>query len=540
MTRAINLRVPQPKLRPLPARAQGGDIVDPKGAKGNETGTTVRGGHRRDRHLHGRPDGRERDVCGGGQRLIDIHRPLNTVTTLASTVPANGDVNPYGVAVVPRTIGDLDKGNVLVSNFNDRRTPRHGHDDRRNHPDRSVSQFAQIDANLRGACPGGIGLTTALIVLRSGWVIVGSLPPGGRAATAYRRLGPDRAEQSWQGRETFTGDGINGPWDMTAFDGGTAESVRDQCAEWDGGGGRQHGERGTVVRINHRLGTTAEDAVTRDWLRFPGERTDAALVIGPTGVGLGANGTLYVADTLNNRIAAIPNAVLRLSDDGAGKTVSAGGALNGELGLAVAPGGDILTVNGGDGNLVEVTPGGAQVVTKNIDPGGAGAGDLFGLAVKPGADAVLLRQRRHQYAQPSPLAHGRIHQKGAVERKRHNPVPAGRLGNDRRPESGLPEPSRSRLRAHRVETFSTGRERYRNETNKTVRGRAGRGRHDGGLAGRTGLGAGVAGAAGFPAFVGPLHHVPRWPRRCRPTATSTPTAWPSSRAAPATCARATS
>ena len=54
----------------------------------------------------------------------------------------------------------------------------------------------------------------------------------------------------------------------------------------------------------------------------------------------------------------------------------------------MAPGGDILTVNSGDGNLVETTPGGAQVVVKNIDVGGAGAGDLFGLAVKPDADAV--------------------------------------------------------------------------------------------------------------------------------------------------------
>src|SRR5512140_3286340 len=44
--------------------------------------------------------------------------PLNTVTTLASTVPANGDVNPYGVAVVPRSTGRLHQGNVLVSNFN--------------------------------------------------------------------------------------------------------------------------------------------------------------------------------------------------------------------------------------------------------------------------------------------------------------------------------------------------------------------------------------------------------------------------------------
>ena len=55
---------------------------------------------------------------------------------------------------------------------------------------------------------------------------------------------------------------------------------------------------------------------------FP-ERTDpAALVIGPTGVGLGPNGVLYVADTLRNRIAGIPDAVFRVGSAGAGFTVS--------------------------------------------------------------------------------------------------------------------------------------------------------------------------------------------------------------------------
>src|SRR5712675_2341686 len=46
--------------------------------------------------------------------------PLHHVTTLASTVPANGDVNPYGVAVVPRGTGHLGRGNILVSNFNNK------------------------------------------------------------------------------------------------------------------------------------------------------------------------------------------------------------------------------------------------------------------------------------------------------------------------------------------------------------------------------------------------------------------------------------
>jgi hypothetical protein len=73
-----------------------------------------------------------------------------------------------------------------------------------------------------------------------------------------------------------------------------------------------------------------------------------------------------------HRIAAIPHALSRHHSDGTGNTVSAGGFLNGPLGLAIAPRGDILTVNSGDGNLVETTPGGVQVAHQTITPGGAG------------------------------------------------------------------------------------------------------------------------------------------------------------------------
>ena len=46
--------------------------------------------------------------------------PLHRTSVLASTVPGNGDVNPYGVAVIPRSTGDEFQGNVLVSNFNNK------------------------------------------------------------------------------------------------------------------------------------------------------------------------------------------------------------------------------------------------------------------------------------------------------------------------------------------------------------------------------------------------------------------------------------
>ena len=63
------------------------------------------------------------------------------------------------------------------------------------------------------------------------------------------------------------------------------------------------------------------------------------------------------------------------------------------LGLAIAPNGDILTTNGGDGNLVETTPDGQQVAVKMLDtspapPGPNGNGTLFGLAVVPDGSGV--------------------------------------------------------------------------------------------------------------------------------------------------------
>jgi hypothetical protein len=146
---------------------------------------------------------------------------FKTITTVASTVPKNGDVNPYGVAVVTRSKDRLHRGDVLVSNFNDKaNTQGTGTTIVEVAPNRSVRVFAQINAaHLPGACPGGIGLTTALAILGNDWVVVGSLPTNaGNPATA--KAGCLLVLNS-DGRvvETFHGRGINGPWDMTAVGG---------------------------------------------------------------------------------------------------------------------------------------------------------------------------------------------------------------------------------------------------------------------------------------------------------------------------------
>ena len=217
------------------------------------------------------------------------------ISVVASTVPANGDVNPYGIVRVPRSSGSLVKGNILISNFNNSSNLQGtGTTIVQIAPDGTTSLFAQIDANnLPGPCPGGVGLTTALAVLRSGWVIVGSLPTtDGTSATAQAGclLVLDNMGNV---AETFYGSLINGPWDMTALDSGSSATlfVTNVLNGTVAGGGKVvHG--GTVVRLTLSVSSKTApflQSMTVIGSGFP-ERTDpAALVIGPTGLGLDAS-----------------------------------------------------------------------------------------------------------------------------------------------------------------------------------------------------------------------------------------------------------
>ncbi|MGA9890177.1 MAG: hypothetical protein WBQ31_21930, partial [Candidatus Acidiferrales bacterium] len=107
-----------------------------------------------------------------------ILKNLHKIRTITSTVPSNGDVNPYGIVRVPRTTGRLTAGDILISNFNGSGNLQGtGITIVEIAPSGGLTVFAQINAaTLPGSCPGGVGLTTALTVLRTGWVIVGSLP----------------------------------------------------------------------------------------------------------------------------------------------------------------------------------------------------------------------------------------------------------------------------------------------------------------------------------------------------------------------------
>ena len=322
-----------------------------------------------------------------------------TITTVASTIPSNGDLNPYGVARVPTTTGSLTRGNILVSNFNNSKNLQGtGTTIVQISPSGSATLFAQIDAtSLPGPCPGGVGLSTALVALRTGWVIVGSVPTTDGTSATVQAGCLLVLNSSGQVVETFYGSLINGPWDMAAFDGGRNASlfVTNVLNGTVAGGGKVVHE-GTVLRLDLDIPHGAMPNLQQMTIVGSGfaERTDpTALVIGPTGLALshshnndrrGGDPVLYVADTLNNRIIAIDDPLQRNTSDGTGRTVSQGGAFNGPLGLEIATNGDILTVNGSDGYLVETKVEGQhghQVRKVLLDDMGnpPGAGALFGL-----------------------------------------------------------------------------------------------------------------------------------------------------------------
>ncbi len=330
---------------------------------------------------------------------------FHTITSLGNTVPANGDVNPYGIAVVPRSDGALVRGDTLISNFNDAENEQGtGTTIVQVTPTGGLSVFAQIKASaLPGPCPGGVGLTTALAILPDGFVVVGSLPTSNGEAATARAGCLIVLDSEGQVVQTISGPPINGPWDMTAVgrgddatlfvtnvlngtvasgetptDGGTVVRIRVHVGEGRHNGHGMDGMDGAALRIE------AIDTIATGFA----ERTDpAALVVGPTGVGLGEEGTLYVADTQNSRVAAIPGALYRQSAQGEGGiTVAAGGYLASPLGLTMAPNGDILSTNAANGDIVETTPVGAEF--QPVDTG-AGEGGLFGLTLAPGGHGVL-------------------------------------------------------------------------------------------------------------------------------------------------------
>jgi hypothetical protein len=330
--------------------------------------------------------------------LETIHRHI----TLTSTVTDNGDVNPYAVVVAPASSGKIEKDDVLVDNFNNisnlqgTGTTIVGY----RPSTKTTYLFAKIPQNLP-ECPGGVGLTTAMTMLKSGWVIVGSTPSKD-GTTATKGDGCVIVLDS-TGKlvSVWSGPSINDPWgDMAVVDDGSTATLFISMAGFAIPGPDVIDpktklpvvvRKSTVLRLELSIpqGKPPElvsQTVVGDGFAARADRDN--FLLGPTGLALAPDHTLYVTDGLDNVITALPDATTRNDSAGVGKIVTQGGLLAWPLAMIWSPEGHLLVCNGKDGRLVEIDPvAGKQIYAQWINNDQAqsppGNGDLFGIALSP-------------------------------------------------------------------------------------------------------------------------------------------------------------
>ncbi len=299
---------------------------------------------------------------------------LGTPTQVLSTVPTNGDLNPYGVAFVPSgfptpTGGLLQPGDLLVSNYNNNLNLQG--------TGSTIVYFRSGEQKLFFQNIQTDGLSTGLAVLKAGFVLVASMPTlDGTPATVQPgsliALNP-QGQIVWSLANRSQ---IFGPWDFTVYDQGAKVTVFVSNVL-----------NGTIERLV--LGTTGGISVisaVEISSSYTHRGDPMALELGPTGLAYDpARDTLYVAEGLENAVYAIPDATAVGHNGGKGYRIySDNFHLHGALALTVAPNGnlicsnnDVINTNAGQpSELVEFTRGGVFVAEYSVDPN---LGGSFGL-----------------------------------------------------------------------------------------------------------------------------------------------------------------
>jgi DNA-binding beta-propeller fold protein YncE len=229
------------------------------------------------------------------------------------------------------------------------------------------------------------GLSTALGVLRGGFVLVGNVPTTDGTVATIGKGALQIIDRHGKLTQTLTDPVLlDGPWDLTVDDHGASAHVFVSNVL-----------NGTVTRLDLTVSSRAvsvfkQTQIAAGYTHVPNA---AAVVLGPTGLAFDEQtDTLYVASTADNAIYAVSRARDRTSAEGPGTIVFKGVPLRGPLALRFAPNGNLLTANGdaihGDplhpSEIIEFTKSGHFVSAYNVD---ASQGSAFGLDTVLGGGA---------------------------------------------------------------------------------------------------------------------------------------------------------
>jgi hypothetical protein len=280
-----------------------------------------------------------------------------------STIPANGDLNPYGVAFVPSRFpgGHLNPGDILVSNFNNSANQQGtGTTILRV----QLSPQTGLQQTSTFATTGNvIGLTAALGAIQQGFVFAGSVSTTNGdpdTVTAGPLLVLDDAGVV---ADTVDASKLDGPWGLAinSRDPNNVQVLVSNVLD------------GTISRIGFSFpsaGTIQHDEITQIASKYSHKKDPAAIVIGPAGLAYDQRrDILYVAAEDDDKIFEIADASMT-DDNGTGQLIfSDTHHLHGPMGLTLTTDGDLINADPNQpSELVEFTASGRFVRQISIDP----------------------------------------------------------------------------------------------------------------------------------------------------------------------------
>jgi hypothetical protein len=302
---------------------------------------------------------------------------LRKTTTIGSTVdPLNGDQNPYGLDVAPADAGLLHRGDLVVCNFNDAANVQ-GNGTTivalRPHAGATPLRVAQ-NAGLQGCDALALGPTDNIWAAAFAANDNPIVSPAGAFLTGLP-AGP------WHGPFGEAFSPRTGPFGNGAF---YVTNAGD----------------GSVVRVNLTTHGFTFDVIATGFAVNGGA---PGSILGPSGLQYdNEHDRLWIVDGADNSLTALqfvsfipaggvvahPNGTFTGPARKLAHRVFAGPPLNGPISSALLPGGHLALGNTLDPNgtnlMVEITPRGRIVATKNVDTGPGAA--LFGMVATGRSD----------------------------------------------------------------------------------------------------------------------------------------------------------
>lgn len=291
-----------------------------------------------------------------------------TAVTIGSTVdPINGAVNPYGLAIAPESSGTIQRGDLVVCNFNDNANVQ------------GTGESIIALSPQAGSQPRAISESSSLLGCNALTVVDDD------AIWTADFASQNVLDVSASGaiEQTLMGSPFANPFGMIAV----SQSDRTVLYATDA-------TNGTVIRITSGFGSVHTDVIASGFAVNGGA---PGSILGPSGLAYHAqHDRLYVVDGTNNTVVAlrhvstIPAGGVVVNGGGTtfggpfhhrARLVYSGAPLNGPISSALLPNGNLAVGNTLDPNgsnlIVELTPNGKVLDVDNVDTGASGA--IFGM-----------------------------------------------------------------------------------------------------------------------------------------------------------------